>query len=74
LDRKVSPLQDSINDKRNYYKNLGRRDMYNVYDRNMNYMDLKSNVRLVNMDSIYVPRISTGYGLGNGYYGSKRYL
>jgi hypothetical protein len=74
LDRKVSPLQDSINDKRNYYKNLGRRDMYNLYDRNMNDIDLKSNARLTNMDSIYIPRISTGYGLGNSYYGSKRYV
>ena len=47
--------------------------MFHLYDRNMDHIDLKSNPRLSNFDSIYVPRISTGYALGAAGYYPKRY-
>jgi hypothetical protein len=60
-------MNASFTEKKNAYRAPVRRDVFNMYDRTM---DLKSNPRLGNMDDVYVPRISTGYGLG--YYG-KRY-
>ncbi len=47
--------------------------MFHLYDRDMGYADLKANPRLNNFDSIYVPRISTGYALGAVGYYPKRY-
>ena len=73
LNKKPSPYDDSIAKKRNYYKNTSKRDMFHLYDRNMNHMDLKSNPRLNNFDSIYIPRISTGYAFGAAGYYPKRY-
>lgn len=54
--------------KKDYYTQ-GRREVFNMYDRSN---DLKLNQRMSNIDQLYVPRISAGYGLGLGYYG-KRY-
>lgn len=63
-------MPNSFSDKKNHYK-AERKDIFQMYDKNI---DLKLNPRLnnINIDHLYVPRVSAGYGLGLGYYG-KRY-
>lgn len=58
-----------------YHKNLGgRRDVFHLYDRDVGHLDLRNNPRLGNFDSLYVPRIPAGYGLGASGYYPKRYV
>lgn len=62
-------MNSSYTEKKDHYSKHGRRDVFHMYDRNI---DLKLNPRMNNIDQLYIPRVSAGYGLGLGYYG-KRY-